>query len=125
MRFIHNCRNSSRNKETFLSAEELYKAESYWLSVAQLDSFPHDIERLRENKNLKHSSRLMSLTPFIDELGLLRVGGRQQELERPYAKIHPVILLGKHPITKLIIRSEHIRLMHGGPTRHYPVVCIS
>ena len=116
MRFIHNCRNSSRNKETFLSAEELYKAESYWLSVAQLDSFPHDIERLRENKNLKHSSRLMSLTPFIDELGLLRVGGRQQELERPYAKIHPVILLGKHPITKLIIMSEHIRLMHGGPT---------
>ena len=27
-----------------------------------------------------------------------------------------MILDGKHPITKLIIRSEHLRLMHAGPT---------
>ena len=29
---------------------------------------------------------------------------------------HPVILPGKHPITSLLITSEHHRLMHAGPT---------
>ena len=34
----------------------------------------------------------------------------------PYSLIHPVILPGKHPITSLLISSEHRRLMHAGPT---------
>ena len=33
-----------------------------------------------------------------------------------YSVIHPVILPGKHPITSLLISSEHRRLMHAGPT---------
>ena len=30
--------------------------------------------------------------------------------------MHPVILSGKHPLTKLMIQTEHIRLLHAGPT---------
>ena len=30
--------------------------------------------------------------------------------------MHPTILHGKHSITRLIIRSEHLRLLHAGPT---------
>ena len=33
-----------------------------------------------------------------------------------YSLIHPIILPGKHPITSLLISSEHRRLMHAGPT---------
>ena len=33
-----------------------------------------------------------------------------------FAKVHPVILHGKHPITKLLIKMEHLRLLHAGPT---------
>ena len=33
-----------------------------------------------------------------------------------YFQSHPMILDGKHPITELIIRAEHLRLMHAGPT---------
>ena len=33
-----------------------------------------------------------------------------------FSLIHPVILPGKHPITSLLISSEHRRLMHAGPT---------
>ena len=29
---------------------------------------------------------------------------------------HPIILHGAHSITRLIIRSEHLRLLHAGPT---------
>ena len=33
-----------------------------------------------------------------------------------YDTIHPVIMHGKDPLTKLIIRSEHLRILHGGIT---------
>ena len=35
---------------------------------------------------------------------------------KPYDRIHPIIFHGKHPLVRLIVRAEHIRLMHGGPT---------
>ena len=48
--------------------------------------------------------------------GLLRVGGRQRLGHLSYSKTHPIILHGNHPIVKLLISSEHKRLLHGGPT---------
>ena len=33
-----------------------------------------------------------------------------------FAKVHPVILHGKHSITKLLVKTEHVRLLHAGPT---------
>ncbi len=71
---------------------------------------------MKANHNLERSSSLKSLDPILDSSGLLRIGGRQEALEKPYDKIHPIILIGKHPITKLIIWAEHLRLMHAGPT---------
>ena len=44
------------------------------------------------------------------------MGGREQHSGRSYSSKHPVILQGKHVITKLLIRCEHIRLLHCGPT---------
>ena len=33
-----------------------------------------------------------------------------------YSKMHPVILHGSHPLTRLTVRGEHVHLMHAGPT---------
>ena len=33
-----------------------------------------------------------------------------------YSQMHPIVLHGTHPMTKLIIEAEHLRLMHAGPT---------
>ncbi len=45
----------------------------------------------------------------------LCVGGRQENALSSYDTRHPVILHGSHPISKLLIRREHIRLLHAGP----------
>ena len=71
---------------------------------------------MKLNKDINRSSNLMSLSPILDESGLLRVGGRRNLLKEPYDRIHPMIVHGKHPLTRLIIRTEHIRLMHAGAT---------
>ena len=36
-------------------------------------------------------------------------------LKLSYSKVHPIILHGNHPITKLVIQSEHLRLLYAGP----------
>lgn len=56
------------------------------------------------------SSFLLLLHPLCDELVLLCVSGQEQYSARSFSSRHPVILHGKHPITKLLITSEHCTL---------------
>ena len=69
------------------------------------------------------SSPLFTVHPFVDSNGVIRVGGRIQNSRISYASRHPVVLHGKHPITKLIISSEHSRLLHAGPTLIMASLC--
>ena len=116
-RFINNCRKSQdRHTRLYLSTPELVTSEKYWISLTQHQVFITEIEALKSHEVLSKSSRLFSLHPFLDSNGLLRVGGRGRNAQMSYSLIHPVILPGKHPITSLLISSEHRRLMHAGPT---------
>ena len=46
----------------------------------------------------------------------MRVGGWEANPTLSYLRMHPIILHGKHPITRLFIRSEHIGVLHAGLT---------
>lgn len=48
-------------------------------------------------------------------MALLRVGGREQSTAASSPSQHPVIVNGEHSIVKLLIQSEHLRLLHAGP----------
>ena len=117
-RFIENChkQNNQSRLASSLSVEELHKAEHYWLRFIQHSYFEDEMQALREESSLDSSSPLLSLNPLIDSSDLLRVGGRQQLSKSSHESQHPIILHGKHPLTRLIIRTEHIRLLHAGPT---------
>ena len=117
LRFTKNCHSGTQKRLTpLLSTEELHEAEYYWISIIQNDHFQNEIQTLKQECLLKKSSPLLPLHPFLDSNKLLRVGGRQQNSKLSYSKQHPLILHGKHPVTKLIIHSEHQRLLHAGPT---------
>lgn len=47
---------------------------------------------------------------------IVTFGGRLHNSKLSYSNQHPLILHGKHTVTRLIIRSEHQRLLHAGPT---------
>ena len=119
-RFTKNClsrkHGTQRLRHTFLTTSELHFAEQCLCSAAQRDHFVEEIESLKNNTHLEKSSQLLNLRPFVDSAGLLRVGGRQQHAKLSFSKKHPIILHHKHPLTHLIVRSEHIRLLHAGPT---------
>ena len=64
---------------------------------------------------IKKSSTLYRLDPFLDQDGLIRVGGRlskSQEFSEGFK--HPVILPKKSFIVDLIVRDAHKRVAHAG-----------
>jgi hypothetical protein len=79
-----------------ISLDELERAEITLLKLIQRDAFYEDIARISNRSRLKpenrdsdtsrktgvkRSSQLSWLDPFLDQNGLLRVGGRLQKLE--------------------------------------------
>ncbi|KRY42408.1 hypothetical protein T01_3074 [Trichinella spiralis] len=64
----------------------------------------------------RRDQSLSRLDPFVDEEGLLRVGGILENAELPLHMKHPVILPGNHPLTMGLIRRCHARQPHAGTT---------
>ena len=75
-RFVDNCCRKRQDRATslYLSTSELILSESDWTSLAQ-QAFSPEIEALKNDESLPKSSCLLSLHPFLDSSGLLRVGG--------------------------------------------------
>ncbi|XP_063392468.1 uncharacterized protein LOC134677967 [Cydia fagiglandana] len=114
MRFIHNCRNNNINKSGPLTTDELKDSFTLLLKWSQKQSF-QEYDQLVKRQSLPNKNKLLSLSPFIDDLELIRVGGRLNNSQFPFDKKHPVLLSSKHTLTQLIFNEEHIRLMHAGP----------
>lgn len=114
LRFIRNC-NSIHNKITGdLHGHELDKALHVMIKIVQNTSFCSEIDCLRKGRPIHKSSKLLTLNPFLDENGLLRVGGRIKNSNVPYDNKHPFLLPPKHVFTKLLVEAEHKRLLHAG-----------
>ena len=118
IRFVQNCKCHEGVEDRirgFLTVKELQVAERYWVMISQ-DSFRGDRLALEKQARLSKQSPLSTLRPFLDDNSVLRVGGRGEHSKLSYSTRHPAILPRDHTITKLIIRAEHVRLLHAGPT---------
>ena len=80
------------------------------------DCFEVELKRKAKEKQYPCKSNLHSLNLFIGRSGLLRVGGRQDDCNLTCARRYLVILQGEHQLTQLIIRHEHLQLLHAGST---------
>ncbi|XP_003369021.1 putative integrase core domain protein [Trichinella spiralis] len=113
LRFAKNCRHASKQRQEELTIEERNEAELYWMKAVQNETF-RDEKSLVMKGELPENSRLIHLSPFIDEFGVIRVGGRLQQSNLLYQHKHPVILRNRHNITDLIIQGEHKHQWHAG-----------
>ena len=68
----------------------------------------------QRNKYLKGTSSLYRLDPFLDDQGIMRVGGRIRRVANNPSFNHPMILPRKHHITNRIIRHFHKHVQHQG-----------
>jgi hypothetical protein len=60
------------------------------------------------------SDSLCKLSPFADDHGAIRVGGRLRRSSLPYLQNHPLVFSRDHPITELLIEHYHRISAHQG-----------
>ncbi|CAL8069017.1 unnamed protein product [Orchesella dallaii] len=112
IRFISNARKQPLHGP--LSTMELRKAYHVLIKMVQKSNFAAEIKSLQSNLPVSSSSRLKTLHPFLDNEGILCVGGRLQNADIPENKKHQMILPHDNHVTKLLIRHTHVSLLHGG-----------
>ena len=104
-RFVWNLRAHWRNrlanqacklKDGPLSNEELQSAEKMWVKDLQTGL-----------KNRLSKGEFKNLSPYTDQEGIVRVGGRVEKALVSYDNKHPVLLPGDHWISRLIIQHVH------------------
>lgn len=117
LRFAGNLR-LKHNKEArisgSLSAAELLRARTTLLKLHQEEEFPRELHDLRRDQPIHHNSKLRTLNPFLDEEGLMRVGGRLTHAPLSYSQRFPIIMSKKHVLTEIIIRDCHYQNLHAG-----------
>lgn len=114
LRFVDNCKLERTKRETSkLTTEELKKALFILIKIVQHQMFQDELSCLKKKRMISRKSKLLPLAPFLDTNNLIRVGGRIRNSPYSFDKKHP-ILLPSHIFTELIIKQEHLKLLHAG-----------
>ncbi|XP_055615027.1 uncharacterized protein LOC129761333 [Toxorhynchites rutilus septentrionalis] len=106
--------NRTHRRLELLNAAELEEACKCLVRIAQQEDFREEFTSLENTGEVKPTSKLNALTPFIEE-GILRVGGRLRHARVSPARKHPMILPSKHPFSELVARYYHQEMLHAGP----------
>lgn len=110
------------------TVDELDRATILLLRIVQKEAFLEDTvslteapvqdsasrQSLRKRKNSLKRSRLHALDPFVDEDGILRVGGRLRRSSLEFSEKHPAILPKNHHLSMPLIRHYHESVHHQG-----------
>ena len=107
--------NKNKPKTVITSVAERPEAEILIFKEVQRTAFEDEITRLSnqgENCKLMKNSPLLKLYPFLDDHGLLRVGGRLEKSTLPFELKHPIILPRSSHITDLIIGHFRKKVRH-------------
>nr|XP_029715673.1 uncharacterized protein LOC115259283 [Aedes albopictus] len=97
-----------------LSPAEINFALGKYLQHTQ-QHFPSELSRLQRGLTVERSSPLHQLNPFLDENGVVRVGGRLQQSDLSYDNKHPILLPPRSILTSLILLHDHQEHLHCGP----------
>ena len=85
-----------KSEDGLLSPEEIKDAETFWLKESQ-----------KTLKDRLSKGEFRNLSPYVDQEGVWRVGGRADKDLVSYETRHPVLLPGDHRISRLIVQHAH------------------
>ncbi|XP_054745543.1 uncharacterized protein LOC129249903 [Anastrepha obliqua] len=79
----------------------------------QSEVFHEEICRLRNGEEINRKSFLFKFSPYLDQIGLLRVKGRIDAAEGVAINVkRPIILPRKHDVTRLLVDFYHRKFHH-------------
>ena len=110
------CARGRRDRSTKRTIEDITIAESLLIKMVQAKHFLGDINTLKHSGAVSKSSRVRKLDPFLDDKGVMRVGGRLKRSNMSNEMKHPVILPKGEIIVRRIVEWHHRRIQHLGRT---------
>ena len=120
MRFPNNLKARSNQSDLILTCHlnstELRAAEHLFFKQSQSLLFEHEVSQLQSFQPISNKSRLIPLSPFLCQDGLLRVGGRLSKENPSKSQTHPIILYHKCSLVLSMFKYNHVALSHCGPT---------
>ncbi|XP_075167809.1 uncharacterized protein LOC142239965 [Haematobia irritans] len=108
---------ASRNvyHDTTLTATELKAVRLRLAVLSQRAHYPDEYGCLMEKKPLGSRSSLLSLNPFLDEEGVMRLNGRLSRCPTlSYSERHPIIVPYNSRFARLLVKYVHDISIHGG-----------
>ena len=102
------------------TAKELQEAMTVIIRAVQSESLSEELKsdrRISESKKpetVPKSLNLYRLDPFVDNNGVLRVGGRLRRATLEFGEKHPVLIPKKNHVADLITRHYHRQVHHQG-----------
>lgn len=102
-----------RSQSKYITTEDLNFAEVTIIKALQMQYFTDEIKKLTAGK--QSSSAINKLMPFLDNDGLIRVGGRLRHTDLTYDQQHPILLPRKHHVIELLVTHYHHKYCHTGP----------
>lgn len=97
-----------------LTISDFEQAKETIIKVVQQESFSEELKQIETRNSISKTSPLAKLSPYLDQSGLLRVGGRLLYSNLDTAEKHPLIMPHKHHVTYLLIRHYHEKVKHQG-----------
>lgn len=98
--------------EAEVTVDECKQATKIVIQAVQEDA--DEIKCIQKQQALPKGSPLKNLDPFLDDQGLLRVGGRIQESNLSQVEKNPLIISGKHHLATLIVKHFPEQTHHQG-----------
>ena len=92
---------------------EAFKEEFEVIAQSSSENDSSRNEAKARKKSLKKST-LYQLDPYVDDAGILRVGGRLRQTNLSFNEKHPVLLPKGHHVSMLILRYYHEQVHHQG-----------
>ena len=107
--------NKNKPKTVATTVAERQHAERHIFKEIQRTGFKNEIISLsqkEQNGKISRQSSLQKLDPFVDEQGLIRVGGSLENSTLPFQVKHPVVLPRSSQVTNLITDHFHNKVKH-------------
>ena len=94
----------------------MQEAEGHIVKMVQSKYFNEELKLLKMNKeeNMKISSKINNLNPYLDENGIIRVGGRSEKSNINNDCKHPILMPKNSHVSKLVILWCHQKTGHAG-----------
>ncbi|XP_070567346.1 uncharacterized protein [Ptychodera flava] len=94
--------------------KERQETETFIIKSIQGQAFAEEIKEIKKSSKVNRTSNIYNFNPFLDDSGVLRVGGRLNNAKSPDVIKHPAILPRDSHVTRLIVSHFHGKVQHQG-----------